>query len=63
MDIAELLHCKDVWVNLWQFLSFSSRKRLIAASRPILESSQSHSRGWPPLGFTDSESEEPPFSS
>ena len=63
MVIAELLHCKDVWVNLWQCLSFSGRKRLIAACREILSASQSHSSGWPPLGFTDSESEEPPYSS
>ena len=63
MGIAELLHCKDIWVNLWQFLSFSSRKRLIASGREILSDSQDHSRGWPPLGFTDSESEEPPYSS
>ena len=63
MAVADLLHCKDVWSNLWQYLSFSSRKRLIASCCEILAVIQGHSRAWPPIGFTDSESEAPPYSS
>ena len=63
MAVADLLHCKDVWSNLWQYLSFSSRKRLIASCCEIVAVIQGHSRAWPPIGFTDSESEAPPYSS